>query len=80
MSNRIKEVLEGILAKFESGDIPKAVTISSFPMDDMPSSNWSFLNKLIMYLEGTMDARCFRQWQQIGRSVKGGSKAFYIIV
>ena len=27
-----------------------------------------------------MDARGFRQWQQVGRSVKGGSKAFYIMV
>lgn len=80
MSNRIKEVLDKILAKFESGDIPKAVAISTFPMDDMPSSNWSFLNRLIMCLSGTVDARGFRQWQQVGRSVKGGAKAFYIMV
>jgi hypothetical protein len=80
MSSRIKEVLDGILSKFESGDIPKAVAISTFPMDDSPSSNWSFLNRLIMCLKGTMDARGFRQWQQVGRSVKGGSKAFYIMV
>jgi len=72
--------LNGILTKFESGDIPKAVAISTFPMPDMPSSNWSFLNRLIMYLSGTTDARGFRQWQQVGRSVKGGSKAFYIMV
>ena len=80
MSNRIKEVLNGILVKFESGDIPKAVAISTFPMDDMPSSNWSFLNRLIMCLSGTADARGFRQWQQVGRSVKGGSKALYIMI
>jgi len=80
MSNQIKEVLDGILAKFESGDIPKAVAISTFPVDDMPSSNWSFLNRLIMILEGTADARGFRQWQQVGRSANGGSKAFYIMV
>ena len=80
MTNRIKEVLDGILTKFESGDIPKAVAISTFPMNDMPSSRWSFLNRLIMYLSGTVDARGFRQWQQVGRSVKGGSKAFYIMV
>ena len=80
MSNRIKDVLNGILAKFESGDIPKAAAISTFPMDDMPSSNWSFLNRLIMCLSGTADARGFRQWQQVGRSVKGGSKALYIMV
>ena len=67
MSNRIKEVLDGVLAKFESGDIPKAVAISTFPMEDMPSSNWSFLNRLIMSLSGTVDARGFRQWQHVAR-------------
>jgi len=46
----------------------------------MPSSNWSFLNRLIMCISGTADARGFRQWQHVGRSVKGGSKAFYIMV
>ena len=80
MTDRIKDALNGILAKFESGDIPQAVAISTFPMDDMPSSNWSFLNRLIMCLSGTLDARGFRQWQQVGRSVKGGSKALYIMV
>jgi len=80
MSSRIKQVLDGILAKFESGDIPEAVAISTFAMDDMPSSNWSFLNRLIMCLSGTADTRGFRQWQQVGRSVKGGSKALYIMI
>ena len=65
MSNRITEVLNGILAKFESGDIPKAEAISMFPKNDMPSSNWSFLNRLIMCISGTADARGFRQWQQV---------------
>ena len=80
MSDRIKSVLDGILTKFETGDIPEAVAVSTFPMDDLPSSRWSFLNRLIMHLSGTMDARGFRQWQQVGRNVKGRAKAFYIVV
>jgi len=80
MSNRIKHVLDEIIDKFENGDIPKAVAITTFPMEDKPSSRWSFLNRLIMILQETTDARGFRQWQQVGRSVKGGSKAFYILV
>jgi antirestriction protein ArdC len=32
-----------------------------------------------MYLNETDDARGFRQWLQVGRHVKKGSKAFYII-
>ena len=80
MSNQIKDVLNGILERFESGDIPEAVAISTFPMADIPSARWSFLNRLIMYLSSTEDARGFRQWQQVNRYVKKDARAFHIIV
>lgn len=80
MSNRIKSVLDEILRRFESGDIPKAIAISSFPIADIPSSKWSFLNRLVMYLSGTMDARGYRQWQKDKRYVKKGARAIHIIV
>ena len=32
-----------------------------------------------MLLAGTADARGFRQWQEVGRSVSKGAKAFYIL-
>jgi len=32
-----------------------------------------------MFLAGTNDARGFRQWQEVGRHVKRGSKAFTIL-
>jgi len=80
MSDRIKTVLKGILDKFEEGDIPKAIAYTTFPMANIPSAKWSFLNKLLMVLAGTLDARGFRQWELVKRQVKGGRKAFYIIV
>jgi hypothetical protein len=80
MSDRIKAILNFIIEKFETGDIPEAVAISKFPMSDIPSSRWSFLNRIIMLIHRTMDARGFRQWQAVGRSIKGGRKAFYIMV
>ena len=33
-----------------------------------------------MFLSGTQDARGYRQWKQVGRHVKKGSKAIYILV
>jgi hypothetical protein len=78
--NRIKSVLDGIVTRFETGDVPEAVAISTFPISDTPSSRWSFLNRLIMYLAGTADARGFRQWQKAKRHVKKGAKALYILV
>ncbi len=80
MSNRIQEVLNGILERFEGGDIPEAIAIATFAVADIPSAKWSFLNRFIMYMAGTEDARGFRQWQKAKRHVKKGAKAFYIIV
>jgi hypothetical protein len=80
MSSRIKDVLNGILERFESGEIPDAVAYSTFPVQDTPSSRWSFLNRLLMSLSGTADARGFRQWTLAKRRVKKGAKAIYILV
>jgi antirestriction protein ArdC len=80
MARKIKEALESILACFESGDIPQAIAYSVFPLADIPSSRWSLLNRILMYISGTVDARGFRQWRRAKRHVKRGAKAIYILV
>jgi hypothetical protein len=40
---------------------------------------WSWGNQLLVILNGFTDARGFKQWQEVGRSVKKGEKAFYIL-
>ena len=80
MTKAAKEVLKGILERFESGDIPQAIAYSMFPIPDLPSSRWSFLNRIQMMLSGTADARGFRQWKEVNRYVRKGAKAIYILV
>ena len=80
MNEKVKQVLNVILEKFKSGDIPEAVALASYPIPDIPSSKWSFTNRTIMFLSGTGDARGFRQWKQAERWVKKGAKAIYILV
>ena len=80
VNDRVKNVLNSILRRFETGDIPEAIAYSMFPFPDVPSAEWSLLNRTLMFLSGTMDARGYRQWQNVNRYVKKGSKAFYIIV
>jgi len=80
MNDRVKNVLDCILERFQMGDIPEAIAYSMFPFPDVPSSNWSLLDRTLMFLSGTMDARGYRQWQNVNRYVKKGSKALYIIV
>jgi len=80
MTTKIQEVLNEILIRFEKGDIPEAIAYGTFPIPDIPSSNWSFLNRTLMFLAGTVDGRGFRQWQLVNRRVRKGAKAFYILV
>jgi len=80
MNDRVKNVLDSILERFQTGDIPEAIAYSMFPFPDVPSAKWSLLNRTLMFLSGTMDARGYKQWQNVNRYVKKGSKALYIIV
>jgi hypothetical protein len=79
MNDRIKEVLTSVLNRFKTGDIPQAIAYSLFPIPDIPSAQWSLLNRILMFFSGTQDARGFRQWQEVNRYVKKGSKAFHIL-
>ena len=76
----IQDALKSIVTCFESGKVPDAISYSVFPMADIPSANWSFLNRVIMYISGTSDARGFYQWKKAKRCVNKGAKAFYILV
>jgi len=80
MSDRVKQVLSIILEKFKSGDIPESVAYSMYPVPNIPSAKWSLLNRTLMFIAGTADARGYKQWLKANRYVKKGSKALYILV
>lgn len=76
---KVKEALNVILERFESGDIPQAVALTCYPQVDIPLAKWSLLNKLLTYFSGTQDARGIRQWNKIGRYPRKGSRAIHIL-
>jgi hypothetical protein len=47
--------------------------------DNVPCRAWSWRNQLLAALHGHADARGFRQWELVGRHVRKGDKAFYIL-
>ena len=47
--------------------------------DNVPCRSWSWRNQLLVALQGHKDARGFRQWEEVGRWVKKGERAFYIL-
>ena len=60
MNEKVKQILASIVDTFKSGKILDAVALASFPVPDIPSTRWSFMNRTIMFLSGTIDARGFR--------------------
>ncbi|MFZ1321412.1 MAG: ArdC-like ssDNA-binding domain-containing protein [Ignavibacteria bacterium] len=80
MLPKVKEVLDLIIKEFHEGNIPEKIAYSIFPIINIPSSKWSLLNHLLMFISGTEDARGFRQWIEVNRHVKKGAKSFQILV
>lgn len=79
--DRAEEAVQRLVGMFERDEIPEAVaeTVIRSKLGNAPSAKWSLGNQLLMLLAGTTDARGFRQWEQAGRKVRKGAKAFYIL-
>jgi len=79
VQHKANEVLANILNRFKTGDIPKAIAFSMYPIPNIPAAKWSLCNRTLMFFAGTSDARGFNQWKHAGRYVKKGGKAFFIL-
>jgi hypothetical protein len=77
MNNKVRQVLDAVVKRFETGAIPEAIALSLFPLPNIPAEKWSLLNRTLMFLVGTADARGYQQWKKVGRQVKKGAKAFW---
>lgn len=82
---RVGEALGKLVSLFDgsAGDLPEAVALTmirrSEAAGDRPSDRWSLSNRLLMLLSGTEDARGFQQWKRVGRSVRKGTGALWIL-
>jgi hypothetical protein len=74
-------VAQAILRAFEdANNLPKPLAqIFIHRRDASHFSKWSWGNQLLVILRGFTDARGFQQWHDVGRWVKKGEKAFYIL-
>ena len=80
-SEMIKTAVENLFEMFKSGKFPEAVAISVIrkrECDEIPSDKWSLGNRLLMRIQGTDDARGYKQWQSCNRQVKKGARAIHI--
>ncbi len=74
-------VAQKIVRLFEdAGSLPKPLAQVFIRRRDRPHCRgWSWGNQLLVILNGYSDARGFRQWQEVGRHVKMGERAFLIL-
>ena len=67
---------ETVVNAFETGRIPSALAqVFITREDDSPCRKWSWRNQLLVALAGHADARGFKQWKGVGRSVRKGEHA-----
>lgn len=79
--NEAEQAANTILAAFQSPETLPAALAPIFIQrnDDTPCRRWSWSNQLLTALAGHSDARGFRQWEEVGRKVMKGQKAFRIL-
>lgn len=77
---KAEQAANEILAAFQSGNLPKALSqLFIHRRDAVPCRAWSFNNQLLVALQGYREARGFRQWNEVGRTIKAGERAFCIL-
>ena len=77
--DRANAELDKIIRLFSTTQLPDLCAAALINAPEKPSSKWSFGNQLLMLLAETMDARGYRQWQDVKRHVKAGARAFRIL-
>ena len=80
-TGKAQETAERVIEAFKSGNIPEPLSHIFINVDEVPMSQWSYLNQFVCLISGCTDARGFKQWQEVNRNVKRGEKAAaYILV
>lgn len=81
LSPNVQNSLNRVIEKFKKGDLSPISEVIKLPLDmNAPSFKWSLCNKVLAYAQcGELDCRGFYQWKTVGRFIKKGSKAVYIV-
>lgn len=78
-----QEAVDNLLVMFESGQMPEAVAFNVIKKQKgiiyKPSDRWSLGNQILQMIQHTDDARGYKQWKDVGRTVIKGRKAIHIL-
>jgi len=82
LSDKAQEALNQVVARFQSGDLSAVVEVVRLRRQaaDAPSQSWSLSNQVLAYIQThSLDCRGYRQWEQVGRQVRKGARAAWIL-
>ena len=78
-----QNAVNNLLQMFETGQMPEAVAFNIIRKQKgviyKPSDRWSIGNQILQMIQGTDDARGYKQWLEVGRCVKKGKHAIHIL-
>jgi hypothetical protein len=81
LSPKAQTSINKVIEKFKTGDLSVVTKIARLQLaTDAPVNKWSLSNKVLAFLQSDeLDCRGFKQWREVGRTVKKGSSAVYIL-
>jgi hypothetical protein len=80
---KAQAAIDEVLSRFERGDLSPVTEIIRIRREggEHPSDRWTFANQVLSFItSGSLDTRGIRQWNEVGRKVKKGSKAGFILI
>lgn len=79
-ADRIAALTQSLLDAFRDGIVPSKLSRTFLIPSSAPSWRWTPSNQLLAALQGhELDPRGFQQWRLVGRRVKKGARAAYIL-
>ncbi len=81
LSEKAQASITKVIEKFKTGDLSPVTKVARIKLDpSAPARNWSLSNKVISFIQSEeLDCRGFKQWEKVGRKIKKGSEAVYIL-
>jgi len=77
---KAENTAQAIVKAFEENRVPNALAqIFVEGAYERHIASYSFLNRFVVLVSGYSDAMGFKQWKTLGRNVKKGAKAVYIL-
>lgn len=81
LSEKATQSLQKVITQFQENDLSPITRVLSLQLpQDAPARNWTLSNQVLAAAQThSLDCRGFQQWKEVGRQVKKGARAGFIL-